>query len=211
MERVRRSVDVGAECNSFLAVVKMVANAAADTASVVEVFDSEGDTMASDNDAPVDLYIAAYADENAAQADWDTIQELAKDGTITVDGLVLVSRGMDGKINVKDDAHTTGHGAAWGVAGGLPSVSSSRLRCSSRVSSAQAWAPGSGLISHAEKTEIKDEVADDLPHGSSAIVALFDEQWAADVSKALPKADKVSKHDVDKQSAEKAKAAAAKA
>ena len=75
--------------------------------------------MASDNDTPVDLYIAAYADPDAAQTDWDAIKELAKQKTITVDGLVLVSRGMDGKIDVKDNFHTTGHGAAWGAGAGL--------------------------------------------------------------------------------------------
>ena len=75
--------------------------------------------MASDNDTPVDLYIAAYSDPDAAQTDWDAIKELAKQKTITVDGLVLVSRGMDGKIDVKDNFHTTGHGAAWGAGAGL--------------------------------------------------------------------------------------------
>ena len=54
--------------------------------------------MASATDAPVDLYIAAYADPNAARGDWDTIKELAKDDTIKVDGLILVSRTDDGKI-----------------------------------------------------------------------------------------------------------------
>ena len=47
--------------------------------------------MGSDSDAPVFLYIAAYADPDAAQADWDDIKELAKDKTIAVDGLVLVA------------------------------------------------------------------------------------------------------------------------
>jgi hypothetical protein len=66
-------------------------------------------------------------------------------------------------------------------------------------------------MSHSDKSEIKDEVEDDVPPGSSAIVALFEERWAAEIEKALPKADKVSKHEVDKASADRAKAAAAKA
>ena len=47
-----------------------------------------------------------------------------------------------------------------------------------------------------------------FPPGSSAIVAVFEEGSAADIDKALPKADKVSKHQVDKQSVEQAEAAA---
>jgi uncharacterized membrane protein len=168
--------------------------------------------MASDNDAPVDLYIAAYSDPDAAQSDWDDIKGLASDDTIKVEGLVLIRRDMDGKIDIKDNAHTVGHGTAWGAGAGLliglifpPAFLASGLV------GAGIGAGIGGLISHSEKSEIKNEVQDDVPPGSSAIVALFEERWAADIEKALPKADKVSKHEVDKQSAEQAKAAATKA
>ena len=168
--------------------------------------------MASENDAPVDLYIAAYADPDAAQGDWDAIKEMEKEKTITVDGLVLISRGMDGKIDVKDNAHTVGHGAAWGAGAGLliGLIFPPALLASGLVGAGIGAGIG-GLVSHSDKQEIKDEVEDDVPPGSSAIVALFEEQWAADIEKALPKADKVSKHEVDKDSADQAKAAATKA
>ena len=139
--------------------------------------------MASESDTPLDLYIAAYADPDAAQADWDAIKGLAKDDTIKVDGLVLISRGSDGKIDVKDDFHTIGHAAAWGAGAGLliglifpPAFLASGLV------GAGVGAGIGGLVSHAEKSEIKDEVADDVPPGSSAIVALFEERWATDVA-----------------------------
>ena len=60
--------------------------------------------MASATDAPVDLYIAAYDDPGAARGDWDTIKHLAKEDMIKVDGLILVSRTDDGKIQVDDDS-----------------------------------------------------------------------------------------------------------
>jgi hypothetical protein len=31
------------------------------------------------NDVPIDLYIAAYDDPSAAQADWDTIKDMVKE------------------------------------------------------------------------------------------------------------------------------------
>ncbi|HEY6762151.1 MAG TPA: hypothetical protein VI318_21815, partial [Baekduia sp.] len=74
--------------------------------------------MASSSDVPVDLYIAAYDDPDAARADWDVIKDLASDDVIKVDGLVLVSRGADGKINVDDDFHEARKGARWGAVGG---------------------------------------------------------------------------------------------
>ncbi len=165
--------------------------------------------MASGSDTPLDLYIAAYADPDAAQVDWDGIKEMAKEKVITIDGLVLISRGSDGKIDVKDDFHTVGHAAAWGAGAGLliGLIFPPAFLASGLVGAGVGAGIGS-IVSHAEKAEIQDEVADDVPPGNSAIVALFEERWAADIEKALPKADKVSKHEVDKQSAEKAKAAA---
>ena len=165
--------------------------------------------MSAESDAPLDLYIAAYSDPDAAQADWDEIKGLAADKTIKIDGLTLVRRDTDGKIDVKDNAHTVGHGAAWGAGAGLlvGLIFPPALLASGLVGAGVGAGIG-GLLSHAEKSDIKDEVADDLPPGSSGIVALFEEQWGADVDKALAKANNVSEHKVDKDSAEKAKAAA---
>jgi len=165
--------------------------------------------MAPSSDSPVDLYVAAYSDANAAQADWDAIKELADDGVITVDGLVLVSRDADGKIHEKDNAHIVGGTAILGAAGGLlVGLIFPPAFLASGVVGAGIGAGVGGLLSHHEKKEIKAEVADDLPPNSSGIVAVFEEQWAADVSKALKGANNVSKHEVDRQSVEKAKDAA---
>jgi len=165
--------------------------------------------MSSENGNPVDLYIAAYSDPDAAQADWDDIKGLASDGTIKVEGLVLVRRDADGKIDIEDNAHTVGHGAAWGAgAGALIGLIFPPAFLASALVGAGVGAGIGGLVSHSEKGEIKDEVAEDVPPDSSAIVALFEERWEKEIEQALPKADKVSKHQVDKDSADKAKAAA---
>ncbi|WP_141844887.1 DUF1269 domain-containing protein [Humibacillus xanthopallidus] len=158
--------------------------------------------MATDTDGPVDLYVAAYLDEDAARGDWDAIKQLADDDVIKVEGLILVSRGTDGKINVKDDFHTTGKGAAWGAVGGAivglifpPSMLAGALV------GAGAGAGVGGLISHSEKADIRDDVQDSLPLDSSGIVGMFDEQWEAAVDQALTKASTVSKNKVDATSA----------
>ena len=166
--------------------------------------------MTDQSQVPVDLYIAAYDDPNAAQADWDAIKELAQQKVITVDALVLVSRDMDGKIDVKDNFHTVGVAAGLGAAGGLLiGLIFPPAFLASGVVGAGIGAGVGGLVSHASKKDIKEEVADSLPPGSSGIVALFDERWVAEVEKATANADKVSKHEVDKDSAEEAKKAAA--
>ena len=165
--------------------------------------------MASATDAPVDLYIAAYDDPDAARGDWDTIKELANNDTIKVDGLILVSRRADGKIHVDDDFHETRKGAAWGAVGGavIGLIFPPALLASAAVG-AGIGAGAGALVSHGNKEEIKADVEDTLPPDSSGIVAIFEEQWADDIDKALSKASKVTKEEVDKDSANDVKAAA---
>jgi len=167
--------------------------------------------MASDTDAPVDLYVAAYLDADAARQDWDAIKQLAADDVIRLEGLILVSRRSDGKIHVEDNFHTAGKGAAWGAVGGAvvglifpPSLLAGALV------GAGAGAGIGGLISRGQKKEIKADVENALPLNSSGIVAVFDEQWASDVDKALGQASNVTKDQVDGKSARAVKTAASK-
>ena len=164
------------------------------------------------SDAPVDLYIATYSDADAAQEDWDDIKQLARDDVITVDGLVLVSRGTDGKIDVKDNANDVGRGAALGAVGGavIGLIFPPAFLASAAVG-AGIGAGAGAIVDRRQKKEIKADVEDVLPPGSSGIVALFEERWVDDVEKALGKADKVSKHEVDGNSADEVKAKATSA
>jgi uncharacterized membrane protein len=160
-------------------------------------------------DAPLDLYIATYSDPEAAQEDWDGIKQLARDAVITVDGLVLVSRSADGKIEVKDDANDVGRGALVGAVGGaiVGLIFPPALLASAAVG-AGIGAGAGAIVDHEQKKEIKEDVEEVLPPDSSAIVALFEEQWVENVEQALGKADNITTHDVDADSAEQVKATA---
>jgi uncharacterized membrane protein len=165
--------------------------------------------MATDKNAPVDLYVAAYLDPDAARTDWDVIKQLAADDTIKVEGLVLVSRRSDGKIHVDDDFHETRKGAKWGAVGGavVGLIFPPALIASAAVGAGVGAGIG-GLVSHGQKEEIKADVEDVLPLNSSGIVAVFEEQWEDDIDSALSNAKKVTKEKVDRDSAEEVKAAA---
>jgi len=161
------------------------------------------------NDAPVDLYIAAYSDADAAKQDYEALKELVKQGTIFMDVAVLVSRDADGKISVKENAHEVAKGSMVGAAAGLvlglifpPSILAATV-----VTGAGGAAIG-GLMSHHREHEIKKDVEDVLPANSSGIIAVFDEVWVTQVEKALAKADKIDKEKADKESVEKIEEAA---
>ena len=162
------------------------------------------------SDAPVDLYIATYSDPGAAQEDWDDIKQLARDEVIMMDGLVLVSRGDDGKIEVKDDANDVGKGAALGAVGGaIVGLIFPPALIASAVVGAGIGAGTGAIVDRHQKNEIKADVEDVLPPGSSGIVALFEERWVDDVENALANADKASKHELDDKSADELKTTAA--
>ena len=167
--------------------------------------------MATATEAPVDLYIAAYDDPDAAGRDWAALQTLAKDDVIKLDGLILVKREADGKIHVKDNLKKARKGATWGAVGGAvvglifpPSL------IATAVVGAGVGAGIGKLVSHGEKSVIKAEVEQTLPPNSSGIVAMFEEQWEEAVTGALSNATTVTKQEVDPDSAHQVKDAVEK-
>ena len=150
--------------------------------------------MAKD-DVPVDLYIAAYADAQGAQRDWDAIKQLVKDKVLTVEALVLVSRDDDGKIHVKDNVHNVGVGAALGAVGGaVVGLIFPPALIASAVVGAGIGAGAGGVVGQVQKHQIKTDLERTLPPGSSAIVALVEERWVEEVRKVLAKAEKAEHH-----------------
>jgi uncharacterized membrane protein len=165
--------------------------------------------MATKSDVPVDLYIATYSDENAAQEDYDGLKRLVKEDVIDIDGMVLVSRDSEGKINVKDSAHDVGKGSAIGLVGGAvvglifpPAVLGSAL-----IGGGVGAAVGA-LKSRHDKKEIKKEVEDVLPPDSSGIAVLIEEKWVGEVEKSLSKAEKRMREAIDEENAEELRTAA---
>jgi uncharacterized membrane protein len=146
-------------------------------------------------DVPVDLYVAAYSDPDAAQQDWDEIKQLAKDKVLTVEALVLVSRDTDGTIHIKDNAHDVGAGAAIGAVGGaLIGLIFPPAILASAIVGAGIGAGAGGVVHQVQKHQIKSDVEQTLPPGSSGIVALVEERWVGEVEKSLAKAEKAEHH-----------------
>ena len=130
-----------------------------------------------------------------------------------VDGLVLVSRDADdGKIDVKDDAHDVGKGAALGAVGGavIGLIFPPAFLASAAVGGGIGAGAGKILDRRAEEGDQGGRrgrpAVGQLGHRRALRGAL-----GRDVEKALTKADKVSKHEVDSDSAEQVKANATSA
>jgi uncharacterized membrane protein len=163
----------------------------------------EGDAM---TDTPVDLYLATYSDPKAGQEDWGAIKQLSRDGVIKVDGLVLVSRDLDGMIYVIDHVDDLARGARIGAAGGtiIGFIFPPANLASAAVGAGRGASTGVP-VDHTHTRTINEEVEDALPRGSSGIVALVEERWVGLVEKALAKADSLIKHEIDRASANRVK------
>src|SRR4051794_18315274 len=75
-------------------------------------------TMAEQDEAPQDLYVAAYGDSADAEAAWNGLKQLVADEVIEVEALALVNRDDDGKIRVRDTTREVGVAATVGALGG---------------------------------------------------------------------------------------------
>ena len=166
--------------------------------------------MAKDEN-PVALYIAAYDDPDAAKGDFDALKELVKAGVIFVDVAVLVRRDADGKISVKENAHEVAAGTMVGAAAGLliGLIFPPAFLASGVVGGAVGAGVG-GLVSAHRESEIKKDVEDVLPPGSSGIITLFDITWKPKVDETLTKAKSIDREEVSPESAEELKKAASK-
>src|SRR3954470_18907157 len=72
------------------------------------------------SDDPKEVLIAVYLFEDLAEKDFDTVLKLADDGTITVEGVVLVQKDADGEVHVKETGDHLGRkGAKLGGGAGL--------------------------------------------------------------------------------------------
>ncbi|HEU5483743.1 MAG TPA: DUF1269 domain-containing protein [Microlunatus sp.] len=144
---------------------------------------------------PLDLYIAAYDDPDAAEQDWASIKQLEKDKIISVEALVLVNRADDGKIHIKDNAHSVGAGAViGGVGGAIVGLIFPPALLASAAVGAGIGAGAGAAVKQLEKHQVKADIERTLPPGSSGIIVLLEERWVTDVGGALPRAVKSEQH-----------------
>src|SRR6476646_11396645 len=76
------------------------------------------------SDDKKDVLIAAYLIEDLAKEDFDALLRLAEDGTITLEGIVLVQKDSDGDVHVTETGDHLGRkglaiGGGVGLAVGL--------------------------------------------------------------------------------------------
>ena len=144
--------------------------------------------MDSDN---LTLVVGSYADAGAAADDFATLKSGQDAGEYKIVGAVVMNRDASGKVEVKEHGDKdVGHGAAWGAGAGLVVGLFAPPLLIATAAGAGIGALIGGLKKRHEEKKLGVDVDEYLPPGSSAVVAVVDDQWADKVENALVKSDK---------------------
>ena len=160
----------------------------------------------SDNDQ-LDVLIAVYLIPELAHQDFDTFVERAKEGAISTDGVVLVTKDAQGEVAVQETGdHLGKKGAKVGGGVGLVvGLFAPPLLAATAVGAAVGGLTGKFARKRLE-AGIGEKMDDALPPGSAGIIAIYDHEHADAVARALENAIRSSISQIDKASAKELKA-----
>ena len=142
------------------------------------------------------LFVAAYDEEAAAQADFATLKALEDTAVVAA---VVLSRDSAGKVEVRE--HGGGlikKGTAFGAVGGLVVGLFAPPLLLSGVVGAGIGAGVAAIARHHDEKKIGVDAQEWLPASSSAIVAVVDDLYLDRVDAAIEKATKKISKAIDK-------------
>ena len=159
------------------------------------------------------LIVARFADANAAIAIYDRLLSAEIDGSLEIDGVLVVKADADGKLHVqKMTDHSTRKGLKWGIVGGVVAgifLPATIIGGAVALGIAGAAAGKARNLYH--RVEVEKELADVITAGTSGILCLVTATAVEDVRLKMPEAQEVKAVPVDEETADAITAAASAA
>ena len=139
------------------------------------------------SDALTDLFVGIYQDPDVAAQDFDALAEAAAGKAVRIEAAILVTHTADGEVQVRQTADRRGRkGVAWGGAVGvLVGLAAPPLLATTAAGAAAGGLVGK-FVDKRVATEMHDKLGENLPAGSAAIIALFDDEQRLAVEQTLP-------------------------
>jgi uncharacterized membrane protein len=137
-------------------------------------------------DAPVDVIVAAYNDEQGASNALKELETAKKSGTISIKDAAVLKRGTDNKLKITESADKGfGRGAIiGGVAGAAVGVLAGPVGWA-----ALGGAAVGGLAARLRDGGFNDErlrtIGESVHSGQSALIAVVEESWVKDAEHIL--------------------------
>jgi uncharacterized membrane protein len=144
--------------------------------------------MDSDN---LELVVGTYADADSASEDFAALKAGQAAGEYHIVAAVVMDRDASGNVHVKEhgDGTVTGGAVVGGAAGLVVGLFAPPLLAATAIGAVIGAGVGALTKRHEEK-QMGVDLDEYLPTGSSAVVAVVDDQWADAVENALVKSDK---------------------
>ena len=139
-------------------------------------------------DVPVQVIVAAFDDESSANAALDDLKKAKKERLIGIQAAAVLRKDADGKLHIKETADMGGRKGA--TMGGVAGAAIGLIAGPALIVPAAVGALVGGLASKWRDSGFSDErlkkLGEGLKPGSSAIVAVVEHRWVADVQKNSP-------------------------
>jgi uncharacterized membrane protein len=147
-------------------------------------------------DKELQLFTAVYSDPSAAKACLAQLQQLEKDGVLDVIDAATVVKQADGKLKIDELGELTpkkGRRRGAVVGGIFGAIFPPSLLISAVVGGAAGGLIGRLTDQGFENDDLK-AVGDELAPGESAIVAVVEDKWVAQITAGLVGYDKLIQH-----------------
>jgi uncharacterized membrane protein len=142
------------------------------------------------SDVPVQLIVAAFQDEKSADMTLKELKQARREKLIGIQNAAVIRKDEKGKLHIKETADTGGgKGAAMG---GVAGAAIGLIAGPALLVPAAVGALVGGLAAKLRDSGFSDErlktIGDSLEPGSSAIIAVVEHKWVAQVEKELAEA-----------------------
>jgi uncharacterized membrane protein len=141
------------------------------------------------SDVPVEIIVAAFQDPNGASAALEELKQAKKQGLIKIEDAAVLVKDADGKLRIKETADMGGGKGAviGGVLGGVVGLLAGPIGWA-----ALGGAVIGGLVAKSHDGGFSDarlkQIGDSLKPNTSAIIAVIDHTWVAEVERQMQKA-----------------------
>ena len=142
------------------------------------------------SDVPVELIVAAFQDEKGADQALKELKAAKRDGLIKIENAAVLRKDQKGKLHIKE-THDMGGGKG-AVLGGVGGAAIGLIAGPALVVPVAVGALIGGLTAKLRDSGFSDKrletLGEGLTPGSSAIVAVVDHTWVAQVEKEMEEA-----------------------
>lgn len=142
------------------------------------------------NDVPVQLIVAAFKEEKAAKEALKELKQAQREKMIKIEAAAVLRKDQKGKLHIKETADMGGGKGA--ALGGVAGAAIGLIAGPALLVPVAVGALVGGLAAKLRDSGFSDErlkrLGDGLTPGSSAIVAVVEHRWVAEVEKAMEEA-----------------------